>query len=133
MTVQHGATKDALRNAEQIRWQRHTATLLGKILKLAAKEHLPAINWKVANAGATLHGECIVPHAVRREYFTAWLEAITSASGADPDIDRETTMPSGETRLAARWEWIGVGLTTGRLGAASAHVTLTANIWPDDL
>jgi hypothetical protein len=68
-----------------MRWQRHTATLLGKILELAANECLPAINWTVANAGATLHGECIVPHAVRREYFTAWREAITSASGADPD------------------------------------------------
>jgi hypothetical protein len=42
-------------------------------------------------------------------------------------------MPRGETRLVARWEWIGVGLTTGRLRAASTHVTLTANIWPDDL
>jgi hypothetical protein len=84
MTIQHDMAQTTARNAEQARWQRLAAALLGKLLELAAKEHLPAINWTVVNAGATLHGDCIAypSQPLRREYFTAWRDAITAATGA---------------------------------------------------
>jgi hypothetical protein len=71
MTDQTGtsATRPApspVTGAEQIRWQRHAATLLGRLLELAAKRDLPAINWTVAT-GAALAGECLAhPHSDRR-------------------------------------------------------------------
>jgi hypothetical protein len=73
MTIQHDVAQNLPRNAEQIRWQRQAAALLGKLLELAAKNSLPPINWTVVNAGTTLHGECIAypSHPLRREYFTA--------------------------------------------------------------
>lgn len=128
-------TDTRARQAEQIAWQRYAATLLGKILELAAREHLPPIAWTVGSAGATLHGSCLThthSHPLRREDFTTWREAIAAASGQAPDTDAEHAHPSGEIRLVARWEWISVGLTTGRPGDSRADVTLTASIWPDD-
>jgi hypothetical protein len=124
----------AARQSEQIAWQRVAAALLGKLLELAAKEHLPAINWTVVNAGATLHGECIAYPAepLRRDYFTAWRDAMTAAAGQAPDADSETTTTAGEIRLMAHWEWLHIALTAGRRNDPAAHVTLTASIWPDD-
>jgi hypothetical protein len=119
--------------SEQIAWQRVATTLLGKLLELAAKEHLPPINWTVVNVGATLHGECIAYPAepLRRDYFTSWRDAITAATGTAPDSDRETTTPGGEVRLMAHWDWVAIPLTSGRRDPA-AHVTLTASFWPDE-
>lgn len=121
-------------NAERIVWQRQACTLLAQLLKLAAKDGLPAINWTVTDVTASLHGESLArPHSLRREQFAAWKAAITVASGRDPDWDREHEFSSGETRLAAGWRRLPV-----RLGAPadqlypSATVALTASIWPDD-
>lgn len=133
---------DRIGNAERITWQRQAALLLGKLLELAAKQHLPAINWTVANAGATLHGECLAyPSSglLRREYFTAWRDAITAASWSpDTDIEREHTSASDEIRLLAKWDRLPIDLNPRwrdqRPGsrAPSVHVVLTASIWPDD-
>lgn len=120
--------------AEQIRWQRQAATLLGKLLELAAKQGLPPVNWTVHSAGSALHGECTgYPAAARRGHFTAWRDAITTASGQDPDQDHEHEFSSGETRLAAGWERVplDLGRRPGRLYPA-VHVTLSASIWPGD-
>lgn len=121
-------------NAERIVWQRQACALLASLLTLAAKDGLPAINWTVTGAGASLHGEVLArPPALRREHFAAWKAAITVASGRAPETDREHEFGSGETRLVAGWEHLPV-----RLGAAaaelypSATVTLTASIWPDE-
>lgn len=124
----------AARQSEQIAWQRVATALLGKLLELAAKEHLPAINWTVVNAGATLHGDCIAypSHPLRRAYFTAWRDAIAAAAGQAPEIDAEHTTGAGEIRLVARWEWLHVTLTAGKRRDPAAHVTLTASIWPDE-
>jgi hypothetical protein len=85
-------------------------------------------------AGATLHGECIAYswQPPRREYVTGWRDAISAATGMAPGIDNETAGPDGEVRLAARREWVSVALAAGRRSDPSAHVTLTARIWPDD-
>jgi hypothetical protein len=121
MTIQYDVAQSLLA-AEQIRWQRLATALLTKLLELASKEHLPAINWTVVNAGATLHGEPIAhPHVLRREQFTAWREAIATATGRSPDVDDEHTMRSGETRLVARWDWVSVALTAGRHNDPAAH------------
>ena len=129
---------DRIGNAERITWQRQAAILLDKLLELAAKQHLPAINWTVANAGATLHGECITyPHPLRREHFTAWRDAIAAAAWS-PDTDREHIAASEEARLLAMWERLPIDLNPRwrdqRPGsrAPSVRVVLTASIWPDD-
>jgi hypothetical protein len=134
MTDQITDRTAAARQSEQIAWQRVATTLLGKLLELAAKEALPPINWTVVNAGATLHGECIAYPAepLRRDYFTAWRDAIAAAAGTAPDADKETTTAAGEIRLLAHWDWVSVALTAGRRSDPAAHVTLTASIWPDD-
>jgi hypothetical protein len=132
-------TQTHARLAEQIAWQRQAAMLLAKLLELAAKKkYLPAIDWKMAHAGATLHGDCSTgyPSALRREYFTAWRDAITAATGAEPDTDREHTMAGEETWLAGRWERLPIDLNPLwrdlRPGsrAPSVRVVLTASIWP---
>jgi hypothetical protein len=69
---------------------------------------------------------------LRREYFTAWRNAITAASGQAPDINDEITTRPGQTRLIARWEWLHVALTKEWRSDPAAHVTLTAGIWPDE-
>jgi hypothetical protein len=137
MTIQHDVAQ-SLRAADQIRWQRQAAVLLGKLLELAAKQHLPAINWTVGSAGATLHGQCIThPDSLRREHFSAWRDAITAAA-LDPDTGSEHTFVSGETQLLAKWDAVPVDLNPRwhdlRPGsrAPSACVVLTVSIWPDD-
>jgi hypothetical protein len=103
MTIQHGADRSQERRADPL-------------------------------AGATPHGDCIAypSQPLRREYFTAWRDAITAASGQAPDINDEITTRAGQTRLIARWEWFHVALTKGRRSDPAAHVTLTAGIWPDE-
>ena len=93
----------------------------------------------MVNAGATLHGECITyPHPLRREYFTAWRDAITAAAATDPDTDSEHTFGSEEIRLLAKWDRLPIDLNPRwreqRPGsrAPSVRVVLTASIWPDD-
>lgn len=124
--------------AEQIAWQREAAMLLGKLLDLAAKKKLPAINWTVATGGATLHGECVTyPHPLRREHFAVWRDAIAEAMWS-PENDREHLMQSEETRLLVMWERLPIDLNPRwrdlRPGsrAPSVRVVLTASIWPDD-
>ena len=130
---------DRIGNAERITWQRQAAILLDKLLELAAKKHLPAINWTVANAGATLHGECITyPHPLRREHFTAWRDAIAAAAVVARTPTREHISASEEVRLLAMWERLPIDLNPRwrelRPGsrAPSVRVVLTASIWPDD-
>lgn len=121
-------------SAERIVWQRQACALLASLLTVAAKDRLPAINWTVTGAGASLHGECLArPPALRREHFAAWKAAITAASGRAPETDREHEFSSGETRLVAGWEHLPVrlGAPAGQL-YPSVTVTLTASIWPDD-
>jgi 2-methylcitrate dehydratase PrpD len=132
-------TSDRIDNAEQITWQRQAAMLLGKLLELAARQHLPAIDWTVASAGATLHGEFRTrTQPQRREYFTTWRDAIAAVTGTDPDTDSEHTFAGEETRLLAKWERIPIDLNPRwrelRPGsrAPSVCVVLTASIWPDD-
>ena len=134
---------DRIGNAEQIGWQRQAALLLDKLLELAAKQkNLPPINWTVTTGGSTLHGECLAyPSSgpLRREYFTAWRDAITAASWSpDTDSEREHTSASDEIRLLAMWERLPIDLNPRwrelRPGsrAPSVRVVLTASIWPDD-
>ncbi len=119
--------------AEKIRWQLQTASLLDKLLRYAAKNGLPAINWAVQSAGANLSGGCLAyPDAQRREDFRAWKDAITSASGRAPDHDREHACSGGEIRLVCGWEHLPVGLAAGSPRYPAAGVTLTASIWPDE-
>jgi hypothetical protein len=135
MTTQPG---DRIELAERISWQRQATILLAELLKLAAEQHLPAINWTVVNAGATLHGECIAcPHPLRREWFTAWRDAITAVTSTGRDTDSEHNFRSGETRLLALWKQVPIDLDPrwrdprpGRR-APSVRVVLTASIWPD--
>lgn len=118
-------TADRARNAEQIRWQRQAHAVLGRLLELAAEQDLPVITWIAQSEGASVVGECLAhPEAYRREHFTAWRAAITSATGCVPEIDREHGTGNGETRLVARWDWLPLG--------RGAHVTLTASIQPDE-
>jgi hypothetical protein len=121
------------RPAGQIAWQRQATALPGKLRELTAKEKLPPVNWTVLNAGATLDGECIAYswQPPRREYVTAWRDAISAARGMAPGIDNEAARPDGEVRFAAPREWVSVALTAGRRSDSSAHVTLTARIWPN--
>ena len=71
-----------------------------------------------------------MPDSKRRGEFRAWLDAITVASGAFPDRDRQHDLSGGETRLVAHWAHLPVRL--GQEGARhpSVRVTLTASIWP---
>lgn len=125
---------DRICNAEQIRWQRQAAALLGKLLELAARDGLPPVAWTVQTAGASVTGEVLShPDALRREHLTVWKSAITAASGRVPDHDNEHTFGSGETRLVTSWEHLPVRLTAGsERYPRSAGVALVASIWPDD-
>lgn len=121
-------------DAEQIRWQRNAASLLGRLLEMAAKQGLPPVNWTVHSAGSALHGECTAhPLSVRRGHFTAWRDAITTASGHSPDYDHKHEFSRGETLLTAGWRRIplDLGRRSERLYPA-VHVTLSASIWPED-
>jgi hypothetical protein len=118
-------------NAERIAWQRRAATLLGRLLELAANEDLPSITWTVQAAGSSLSGQVLShPASARRERFGAWQAAITRASGRAPDHAHEHKFSSGETRLVTGWEHLPV-----RLGASrdefypTVNVTLAASIW----
>ena len=87
MTIQHDVAQNLPRNAEQIRWQRQAAALLGHLLELAAKNGLPPVTWTVQSAGASLVGQMLAhPYAQRRDHFTAWRDAIAAAAGLAPDI-----------------------------------------------
>src|ERR1035437_4611221 len=119
-------------DAEQIRWQRDTAAVLGKLLELAARRGLPVISWTVANAGARLVGHCYRhPDEDRRADFAAWREAL----GA-PDTDREDTDRSGTVHLVAVWDRAGSAgkglrpLLSDRDGYQRAAVVLVADIIP---
>lgn len=118
--------------AEQITWQRQAATLLGKILELAAKEGLPPIAWTVQTAGATLAGQVLTYQAADcRAHFAAWRSAIIAASGQAPDHGREH--PFGDaTRLMAGWERVPVTLAESGGLPPQVHVTLSATISRDD-
>ncbi len=120
-------------DAEQIRWQRDAAGVLGKLLELAAKRGLPAISWTIAPAGARLVGHCYrYPAETRRADFAAWREAL-----GEPDTDRETTTGSGIVRLVAAWDRGGSAgkglrpLLSDRDGYQRAAVVLSAEILPD--
>jgi hypothetical protein len=118
--------------AERIRWQMQAASLLTQLLLRAAGAGLPAVAWTVAPAGSGLHGSCLVTETregQRREHFEAWRAAVTAASGREPDDDRETTTPGGETRLAAQWREVPLRPGTR---CPAVRVTLTASIWPAD-
>jgi hypothetical protein len=123
-------------HAEQIRWQRDAAGVLGKLLELAAKRGLPVISWTVGSSGAQLHGQCVAhPMGQRRADFEAWRDAL-----GEPDSDRELdhTPSADEIRLIAVWERGGSAgrgrrpLLSDRDGYQRAGVVLTASIWPDD-
>ena len=117
-------------DAERIRWQMQAASLLAKLLDRAAKDGLPAIAWTVTPAGSGLNGTCQeLPYAIRGEHFEAWLAAISALAGQEPEHDRETTTPAGETRRVVQWN--AIPLRPGTRYPA-VRVTLTASIWPDD-
>jgi hypothetical protein len=120
-------------DAEQIRWQRDTAAVLGKILELAAKRGLPVISWTVAHAGARLVGHCYrQPAEARRADFAAWRQAL-----GEPDTEREDTDRSGTVHMVAVWDRAGSAgkglrpLLSDRDGYQRAAVTLAADIIPD--
>jgi hypothetical protein len=124
---------DRVSRGEQIRWQRQAATLLGKLLELAARQGLPAIAWTVQSAGASLVGQVLShPDASRREHLSAWKAAITAASGKAPDHDHEHGSTEAETRLLTSWERLPVGLAPVSKPYPSAGVALVASIWLDD-
>jgi hypothetical protein len=52
MTDQTDTTTPRITTAEQIRWQRDAAGVLAKLLELAAKRGLPAIDRSVRHTGA---------------------------------------------------------------------------------
>jgi|HubBroStandDraft_6_1064221.scaffolds.fasta_scaffold00231_17 hypothetical protein len=131
----HSTDQTAAELAEQIRWQRQAAALLGKFLELAAKNNLPPINWMVQSAGASLVGEVLShPDTQRRERFDAWKAAIAAASGRTPDQDTEHSLGTSgaETRLTVAWERLPVTLTDDGKLRPGARVALVASIWPDD-
>ena len=120
----------SISGAEQIRWQRDAASVLGKLLELAAKRGLPAISWAIAPAGARLVGHCQrYPAETRRADFAAWRQAL-----GDPDTERETTTGSGIVRLVATWDRGGSAgrgqrpLLSDRDGYQRAAVVLSAEI-----
>jgi hypothetical protein len=119
--------------AEQIRWQRDAAAVLGKLLELAAARGLPVISWTVANAGARLVGRCD-RHSDegRRAEWAAWREAL-----GEPDTEREDTDRSGTVHLVAVWDRGGSAgkglrpLLSDRDGYQRAGVVLSADIYED--
>jgi hypothetical protein len=119
-------------NAEQITWQRQAAILLGRILKHAAENGLPAIHWSVDSAGSGLTGDCnAYPHTLRLEHFAAWKAALAALASCGPDQDHEHFADSaGETRLIAAWRHVPLKAGPGRYPAP--RVALVASIWPDD-
>jgi len=121
-------------NAERIAWQRRATILLGRLLELAAKDGLPAITWTVQDAGASLSGQVLShPGTGRRERFETWRDAITRASGQDPDHAHEYNSGTGETRLVTGWDHLPVKLGASRDQLYPAvNVTLAASIWADE-
>ena len=99
-------------NAEKITWQRQAATLLGRLLELAAKKDLPPITWTVQDRGSfSLSGQVPShPGTARRERFETWQAAITRASGRTPDHGHEHAFSGGETRLVTGWDHLPVKL-----------------------
>jgi hypothetical protein len=133
MTDQTDTATPRITNAEQIRWQRDAATVLGKLLELAAKRGLPVISWTVAHAGARLVGHCYrQPAEARRADFAAWREAL-----GEPDTEREDTDRSGTVHMVAVWDRGGSAgkglrpLLSDRDGYQRAGVVLSADILPD--
>jgi hypothetical protein len=119
--------------SEQIRWQRQAATLLGKLLELAAKRDLPVLGWTVSYAGCALLGSFYPAESPdrRRGDFAAWKAAITAASGQDPAIDSEHEFGT-EIRLVAQWKWLPVGLAPAEGPRPGVNVVLAASIWADE-
>lgn len=121
-------------STQRIAWQRQSATLLGRLLELAAKKDLPPITWTVQTGGASLSGQVLShPGAQRRERFDAWKAAITQASGRSPDHAHEHKFSGGETRLVTGWRHLPVKLGAKRDELyPTVGVTLAASIWPDE-
>ena len=120
-------------SAERIASQRRAHALLGRLLELAAKDDLPAITWTIQTGGASLSGQVLShPGTERRERFEAWRDAITRASGQDPDHAREHGTGTGETRLVTGWDHLPVKLGASRDQLyPTVNVTLAASIWAD--
>ena len=126
-------TASPVASAEQIRWQRDAAAVLGKLLELAASRGLPAIRWTIASAGARLAGHCErYPQDTRQADYAAWRDVL-----GEPDTEHETTTSGGTVRLVATWDRQGPAgkslrpLLSDRDGFQRASVVLLAEILPD--
>lgn len=118
--------------AERIAWQRRAAMCLGELLKLAAKENLPVLTWRIGAEPAVLGEFVNGSGAERRARFEAWKAAITAVSGKAPDFDNEHPFGSGETRLVCGWRYLPVKLAPATGPSPGVDVTLSASIWPDE-
>ena len=119
-------------DAERLGWQRRAVTCLAELLKLAAKENLPPVSWRVAPHASVVAEFYGVPNASRREALGAWKTAIAAVACRGPDHDTEHSFASGETRLIAGWRYLPVKLAPADGPAPGVDVTLVASIWPDE-